>query len=69
MLLTLQNSIQSDIAKMVHNFTSEASHLGDRVSTIEAKMGEVTSSFNSLLDVQGEGAEDIEWMKAKIADL
>lgn len=60
MLLTLKNSIHTDIAKMMHNFTSEVSYLGDRETTIEAKMGEVTSSFNCLVDAQGEEVEDIE---------
>lgn len=68
MRLTLQNSIHSEITKMMHNFTSEVSYLGERVTTIEAKMGEVTSPFNSLVDAQGEEAVDIEWMKTKIAD-
>lgn len=41
----------------------------ETVTTIEVKMEEVTTSFNYLVGAQSEGAEDIEWMKAKITDL
>lgn len=54
---------------MMHNFSTEISFLGERVTNIEQKLGEVTSSFNDLVDDQNEEAEDIEWMKAKISDL
>lgn len=50
MLLTLQNSIHSEITKLVLNFSSEMSFLGERVTTIETNMGEVTSSFIDLVD-------------------
>lgn len=32
-------------------------------------MGEYISSFNSLVDAYTEHSEDIEWLKAKVADL
>lgn len=60
MLLTLQTSIHSDIFKIMHHFTSEMTCMRERVTIIENKMGEVTSSFNTLVDAQSEGAEDIE---------
>lgn len=43
--------------------------MGERVTNIEAKMREFTTSFNDLLDAHSEKAEHIEWMKAKLEDL
>lgn len=52
MLLTLQTSIHFNISKMMHHITSEMTCMGERVTIIENKMGEVTSSFNTLVDAQ-----------------
>lgn len=43
--------------------------MGDRVSNVETKMGEVTDSVNDLIDAHGEEADDIAWLKTKMADL
>lgn len=58
-LMTAQSSICSEIINMMQHFSSDMSHMGERVSNRETKMGEVTASFN----------EDIAWIKAKMADL
>lgn len=60
MLLTVQSSIHSEIANMIQHFNSEIFYMGNRVTNIESKMGEITSSFNDMVDAQGEDAEDIE---------
>lgn len=69
MMLTVQSTIHSEIANMMQHFHSDISYMGNRVTNIETKMGEITSSFNDMVDTQGEEIEDTDWMKAKIADL
>lgn len=69
MLTSLQCSIHADIFSIVKHFKSELTDLGDRVTNIESEIGEITTSFNDMVDANGNREEDIEWMKANLADL
>lgn len=41
----------------------------DKVSHIESKMGEISETFNSMVDAHNEHEDDIVWLKSKVADL
>lgn len=50
---------------MVKQFKTHMSEVGDRVSHIEAKMGEFAETFNDLVDAHNESEDDKEWLKKK----
>lgn len=42
--------------------------MDDHVTHLESKMREFTTNFNNLVDAHSEQEEDIEWVKAELAD-
>lgn len=44
-------------------------HVEDRVEHVETKMGEFATTINDLVDASEEKDEEMEWVKAKIADI
>lgn len=67
MLISLRSSLQADLKECVQQFRHELHDLEDRVANAESSMGEYTSAFNSMVDALH--SEEIEWLKAKVADL
>lgn len=69
MLFLLQSSIHSDMLTMVHHFKTKIHNFHDSICQIESKMGDFASHFNELMDDHSKREEDVEWIKAKVADL
>lgn len=69
MLLSLKLSLQADMTARINNCQREVQAIGGRVDHIEQKMGEYTSSFNTLVDAHNTQSEEIVWLKNKVADL
>ena len=69
MLVSLRSSLHSDMVSCVHKFSSDLRHVADRVSHVETKMGEYASTINALVDANETTEDDIESLKAKIAEM
>lgn len=69
MLHTLWSSIHKDMLHAVSQTQREVHHLGGRVDAVEASMDKCTLSFNTLVTAHNGHAEDISWLKDKVADL
>lgn len=69
MLLSLKASLQADMTAGINKCQREVQVLGSRVDHIEQRMGEFTSSFNSMVDAHSTHDEEIAWLKNKVADL
>lgn len=54
---------------MAQQFKSDVRDVGDRVTHIEEKMGEFTSTFNELVDTQNEQEDDLAWIRSRLEDL
>lgn len=67
--MSLRASLQTDMLQCVANFKEEVQELGGRVDKIEHKMGEFAASHNSLIDSHNEHDDQLENLKAKLADL
>lgn len=69
MLLSLQTSLMSDLSSLINKFSSDIIKLGNRVSYIEDKMEECTTTVNDLVDAYDKVIDEQSWIKAKLADL
>lgn len=69
MLLSLKASLHADMTAGINHCQREVQALGSRVDHIEKRMGEFTSSFNTMVDAHGNHDEEIAWLKNKVADL
>lgn len=69
MLLSLQSSIHADILSLGHQFKADLHVLDELVTHLKNKMGEFTSNYNDLVDIHGDPEEDMNRIKAKLADL
>lgn len=69
MLLSLRTTLANDMHACVKEFRDDLKQVNTRVSHIETKMGEFATTFNELVDSHNAKEEDMEWMRAKIADL
>lgn len=55
--------------KCVTNLKAEVQELGGRVDHIKHKMGEFASSHNTLKDAHNDQEDELEKLKAKVADI
>lgn len=69
MHLSLWAPLQADMLLCIHGFKEDLHKASERVGQIEDKMGEYASSFNSLVDAHNAHRYDLQWLKAKVADL
>lgn len=67
--MSLRSSLQADLVSCMHRFNRELRQVEDRVDHIEHKMGEFATTINDLVDASEEKDEDMEWVKAKLADI
>lgn len=68
-ILTLHKNIQAEFRSSVSHVHSRIDHVQERKAGIERQMEEVTHSYNELIYSQPAHAEDIQFLKAKVADL
>lgn len=68
MLVSLWAFLHADLMECVTNFKSEVQELGGRVDHIEHKMGEFAASHNILIDAHSEQDDEMEKLKAKLAE-
>lgn len=54
MLLSLQTSLMSDLSSLITKFSSDINNLGNRVSYIEDKIEECTTTVNVLVGAYDE---------------
>lgn len=59
----------ADLMSCMHKFNKELKGVENRVNHIENKMGEFVTTFNDLVDDSEGKDEEMEWVKAKIADI
>lgn len=59
MLVSLHNSIQADIASLIHQFKEEMHEIVTKVSCIENRICEFATTFNELIDAHNERDEYI----------
>lgn len=69
MLLSLKASLHADMTAGINHCQREVQALGIRVDHIEQRMSDFTSSFNTMVDAHSNHAEEIAWLKNKVADL
>lgn len=53
----------------MHSFGHSINVLEDRVSHIEANIGDITTTINDIIDTQEDHAQDTKWIKDKLADI
>lgn len=68
MLISLRSSLKTDIISIMHKFGHSISVLEDRVSHIEANMGNITATVNDIIDGHEDQVRDTKWIKDKLAD-
>lgn len=61
--------MHADMLQCVNNFKAEVGELGGRVDHIEKKIRDFASSHNTLIDAHNDHADDITWLKTKVAEL
>lgn len=69
MLMSLQQSLHTDITSLFQKFSAEVSSLGERVNLVENAVNNITTTVNNLVDANDDGIEERQWLRAKIADL
>lgn len=69
MLMSLRGAIHTDMLQLMKQCKSEVDKVRGRVSHIENKMGEFSETFNDMVDAHNDHADDIVWLKSKVADL
>lgn len=69
MLLSFKSSLSKEMHEYMAKFTSEIQLVGERVDHVENKMAEFAGTFNNLVDAHNAREDDIDWLKAKVADL
>ena len=69
MLLSLRSTIQADMMSCMKNVRADIQEVETRVEHIETKMGEFATTINDLVDAQEQGEDEMEGLKAKLADL
>lgn len=68
MLMSLKNSLQADVALYMHKISTDLHAVESRVEHVKTKMREFATTINNLIKVH-KGREDMEWVKAKLADI
>lgn len=69
MLLSLKNYLQADLNKNLASLQSHIEHVEERVDAVGRSLGEHADAYNSL-SVEFHGHDnDIQLLKAKVADL
>lgn len=69
MLVSLRTTLHADMLAITQQFKSEVTAVSNRVTHIESKMGEFTTTFNEMVDAQNDRDEEIVQIKTKLADL
>lgn len=69
MLLSLRSSLQADMLSLMHRFDHSIDVLEDKVTYIEANIGDLTNTVNDIIDTQEDQAQDTKWLKDKIVDI
>lgn len=69
MLVSLRSTLHADMLAFTQQFKTEVAAVDSRVTHIESKMGEFTSTFNDLVDAHNERDDEIHAIKTKLADL
>ena len=69
MLLSLRSTIHADMMSCMQKFHTDIQEVESRVDHIECKMGEFASTINYLVDAQKENEDEMEGVKAKMADM
>lgn len=69
MMLSLRESLQSDLVSSVKKCQLEAQALGERIDHMEQTMGDYSTSFYTPVDTHNAHNEQIMWLKDKIGDL
>lgn len=57
------------VSQLKTELKGELRQIGNRVDHVENKMAEYAGSFNELVDAHNAREDDVEWLKAKVADL
>lgn len=57
------------MASYMNRFGNELQAVENRVEHVETKMGEFDNTINDLIDAHEGRDEDMDWMKAKLADM
>lgn len=68
MILTLHKNIQAEFRSSVLQVHSRIDHVEERTDQIERQMEEVTHACNELIESHSGHAEEIQYLKAKVAD-
>lgn len=69
MLLLLQSSLLTNLSSLISKFSTDIHDLGDRVTYIENKMEDSTTTINDLVDAYDDMKDEQHWIKSKLADL
>lgn len=69
MLLFLKASLHSYLTAGINRCQGEVQALGGRVDHMEQKMGEYTSSFNTVVEAHASHGKEITWLRNKVANL
>lgn len=69
MMLALRSSIHSSFTATINKQMEALEEVGDRVNHVENKMGEFSTAHNSLVDSHNQLEDEVESLKAKLADL
>lgn len=57
------------MSQLKSELKAELHQVGSRVTHVESKMAEYAESFNDIVDAHNAREEDIDWIKAKVAEL
>lgn len=69
MLLLLQSSLLTNLSSLISKFSTDIHDLGDRVTYIENKMEDSTTTINDFVDAYDDMKDEQHWIKSKLADL
>lgn len=69
MLVSLRTTLHAVMLAITQQFKSEVTAVSNRVTHIESKMGEFTTTFNEMVDAQNDRDDEIVQIKTKLADL
>lgn len=59
MLVSLRSTLHAEILAITHQFKSEVTAASNRVTHIESKMEEFTSTFNDLVDTHNDREDEL----------